>query len=139
MNWFRIGAILAGLSVALGAFGAHGLESYAKSLSADGQADFPRRLANYETAARYQMYHALAILALGLASRRQAAKTLNAAGTCFALGVVLFCGPLYAMVLVDAKWLGAIVPLGGTLFIAGWTLLAIGAIRRVEAGPEGAA
>ena len=106
------GAAFAGLAVAAGAFGAHALE---KRLE-------PRMLEIFETGARYQMYHALAlILCAVLAPRR---KT-GLAGHLFLWGVVVFSGTLYALVLTGTRWLGAITPIGGVLLILGWLALAV--------------
>ena len=112
------GAVLGGLAVAAGAFGAHGL---APLLAASGQA------ANWETAARYGMYHALALLALGLLARQRpaAGRRVAAAAWCLLLGTAIFSGCLGALALSGVKILGAIVPIGGTLLIAGWGLMAL--------------
>lgn len=113
-TFFILGAALAGLSVALGAFGAHGLRN----------AITPDLLANYETGARYQMYHALALLALAWAIARWPGGTLfPLSGWLFVAGVVLFSGSLYLMAFTGWRWLGAITPLGGVAFIGGWALI----------------
>ncbi len=115
------GAILGGLSVAGGAFGAHGLRDV---LEASGQA------ATWETAARYCMYHALALVATGLlASAAPRAGGLGAATICFVVGTLIFSGCLVALALTGIKVLGAVVPIGGVLLIAGWALLAVAAAR----------
>jgi uncharacterized membrane protein YgdD (TMEM256/DUF423 family) len=119
--WIIAGAVLGGLSVALGAFGAHGLESY---LAAHDQA------ANFETAVRYQMYHALALALVGLLAERAQSKVLAAAGWLFVTGAVLFCGSLYGISLAHIKYVGVVAPVGGALLIAGWIALAVGALRR---------
>jgi uncharacterized membrane protein YgdD (TMEM256/DUF423 family) len=119
MNWFVTGAILSGLGVALGAFGAHGLKERVA----------PDLLTVFETGVRYHMYHALALLAVGWAVSRNPLGILNAAGVLFVVGIVLFSGSLYVMTLTGARWLGAITPLGGLAFLVGWTLLAWGASR----------
>lgn len=108
-----IGAASAGLAVAIGAFAAHGLRG---RLDAD-------MLAVFETGARYQMYHALALLMLGAAAGRWPGPALNGAGWCFVAGTVLFSGSLYALSLSGVRVLGAITPLGGLAFIAGWVLI----------------
>lgn len=113
--FFRLGCVLAGLAVALGAFGAHGLRARVT----------PDLLVVFETGARYHMYHALAIVAVGLALDRWPAAGVSAAGWLFLAGIVLFSGSLYAMTLTGARWLGAVTPLGGLAFLAGWVLLAI--------------
>ena len=110
------GALLAGLGVALGAFGAHGLRD---SLS-------PAALGWWQTAVDFQMWHAIALVALAavdLPGRRLAAAMLGA-------GVLIFSGTLYAMALTDARWLGAVTPLGGSLMILGWLALGVQALRR---------
>lgn len=125
MNWLRIGAILGGLAVAGGAFAAHGLE---KTLDERG-------LALFETAARYQMYHALALVAVGLlATRAGAVRALDVAGWSFLVGIVLFSGSLYALALTRIKWLGAITPFGGVLFLVGWGALAGHRTGRAKTG-----
>ncbi len=118
-NWLMSGAIAAGLGVALGAFGAHGLKS---RVSAD-------LLVIFETGVRYHMYHALALLAVAWVVARGGGFPAKAAGFAFVLGIVVFSGSLYAMTLTGARWLGAITPLGGLAFLAGWVLLAIAATR----------
>ncbi len=115
------GAILGGLSVAGGAFGAHGLRAV---LEASGQA------ATWETAARYCMYHALALVATGLlAASAPRAGGLGAATICFVIGTLIFSGCLVALALTGLKVLGAVVPIGGVLLIAGWAFLAVAAAR----------
>jgi uncharacterized membrane protein YgdD (TMEM256/DUF423 family) len=116
------GAIIGGLSVAGGAFGAHGLKAV---LEASGQG------ANWETAARYAMYHALALVAAGLlaAVRPATAGLLVPATWCFLAGTAIFSGCLAALALSGVRILGAIVPIGGVLLIAGWALFALAAVR----------
>jgi uncharacterized membrane protein YgdD (TMEM256/DUF423 family) len=119
-TFLAVGASLAGLAVALGAFGAHGLRAVLS----------PSDLATFETGVRYQMYHALALLAVaGLAQRWPGAPTLAAAGWCFVAGIVVFSGSLYVLVLTGPRWLGAVTPLGGVAFLLGWLLLAWTAVR----------
>ena len=113
-TFFALGALFAGLAVAAGAFGAHGLRG---RLDAD-------MLAIFETAARYQMYHALALLAVAWAVVRWPDGAAAAAGWCFVAGIAVFCGSLYALALSGVRVLGAITPLGGVAFLAGWALLA---------------
>lgn len=113
------GALLAGLAVALGAFGAHALEGLAlQGIVAE------ERLATFETGVRYQMYHGLGMLAaaaLGPVTSRVAPWLLA--------GSLLFSGSLYLLVLSGAGWWGAVAPLGGALQIVGWVLLALAASR----------
>lgn len=114
-----IAAIFGGLSVAGGAFASHALK---EKLS-------ERAIEIFETGARYQMYHALALLMVALLlSRAEAAQsTLIAAGVAFVVGVVIFSGSLYTLSLTNIKWLGAITPLGGVALIIGWSCLAVAA------------
>jgi uncharacterized membrane protein YgdD (TMEM256/DUF423 family) len=109
-----IGAIMGGLSVAAGAFGAHALKT---RLSAE-------HLDIWKTAAQYQMYHAFALLAC----QRDTTAT-KAAGWVFVVGIALFSGSLYALALTGRRGLGAITPIGGVCFLAGWVLLAIGLLK----------
>jgi uncharacterized membrane protein YgdD (TMEM256/DUF423 family) len=118
--WITFGAALGGLAVALGAFGAHGLEDY---LAANNQRG------NFETAVRYQMYHALALMLIGVLAERRPAKALNVAGACFFAGSLFFCGALYGIALIPMPRLGMVAPIGGALFIAGWVLLLVWALR----------
>lgn len=121
------GALLALLSVAAGAFAAHGLR---ESLDA-------YRLAIFETAARYQMYHALALLVVGTlaAIERFSSRWLRGAASAFGAGILLFSGSLYALALGAPKWLGMITPVGGLLFLFGWLILSVAVLRRAR--PEG--
>jgi len=117
--WIGMGSTFALLSVAAGAFGAHALRGH---LSADA-------LSIFETAARYQMYHALALLLVGALAGKGDVGLTAAAGWLFAGGVLLFSGSLYLLAVTDVKWLGAITPLGGLCFLAGWAALLIDAVR----------
>ena len=112
-----VGALMAGVGVALGAFGAHGLRG---RLS-------PEMLAVFETGVRYHMYHALAMLATAALMTRVDGRAIVIAGWSFLLGIVLFSGSLYALALSGITTLGAITPLGGLAFLAGWIALAIAA------------
>ena len=118
--FFALGSASALVAVAAGAFGAHGLRA---RLS-------PDLLAVFETAARYQMYHALALLAVGWAVTRWPGHWPVRAGWLFAVGTLLFSGSLYALALSGMRWLGAVTPLGGLAFLAGWTCLLLGMLRR---------
>jgi uncharacterized membrane protein YgdD (TMEM256/DUF423 family) len=114
--FFLLGSVSGGLGVALGAFGAHTLKT---RLSDDA-------LSTFETGARYQMYHALALLAVAFAITHWPQSNLPvAAGWLFIAGTLLFSGSLYALSLTDVRWLGAVAPLGGAAFIAGWLCLAL--------------
>jgi uncharacterized membrane protein YgdD (TMEM256/DUF423 family) len=115
-TFLLIGAVFGFLGVALGAFGAHALKARVS----------PDMLAVFETGVRYQMYHALAILIVAAAMGHFGnARLLGAAGWMFTAGVVLFSGSLYALVLTDVRVLGAITPIGGLLFLAGWAVLIV--------------
>lgn len=118
--FFALGAASGGLAVAAGAFGAHALKARLT----------PDLLAIFETAARYQMFHALALLAAAWAASRWPGWRTRAAGWCFIAGSVVFCGSLYALTFSGVRALGAITPAGGVLLIAGWLLLALAALRR---------
>ena len=127
--WIMLGAILAGLAVASGAFGAHLLKDAVKGWYPDEALQI-KRLGDWETAARYQMYHALALLAVAWAVNRWPASGLPAiAGWLFVAGVGLFSGSLYLMAFTGQRWLGAVTPLGGAAFLAGWLCLIIAAWR----------
>ncbi len=129
--WLLVGAVLGLLSVALGAFGAHGLQSHLEKQGFTGLA-LADKLAPWETAAQYQMYHALALLAVGLLTARRCGLAINLAGTAMTLGTLFFSGCLYAWVLGGPKWLVMIVPIGGSLLIVGWACLVIAILRLGE-------
>jgi uncharacterized membrane protein YgdD (TMEM256/DUF423 family) len=114
-----LGAIFGGLGVAAGAFGAHALRAQLE----------PRMLEVFETAVRYQMYHALALLAAAWLCQQSQSTAAQVAGWSFVLGILLFSGSLYAMVLTGTRGLGAVTPIGGVFFIAGWVALAMAALR----------
>jgi uncharacterized membrane protein YgdD (TMEM256/DUF423 family) len=126
--WLLVAAVMGAIGVALGAFGAHGLPGYLEGLSLN-QDDLAKRLDNFETAVRYHMYHALALLGVALLSRFICSGWISIAGWSFLTGTVLFSGLLYAYALTGVKTLGMIVPFGGTLLIVGWIALAIAAIN----------
>jgi uncharacterized membrane protein YgdD (TMEM256/DUF423 family) len=112
--FFVIGSLSAFLGVALGAFGAHALKA---RLGAD-------MLGTFEVGVRYQMYHALALLAVGWAHTRWPGTMLAASGWLFVAGTLLFSGSLYGLSLTGVRWLGAITPIGGLALLAGWLCLA---------------
>lgn len=120
-TFFIFGSILAGLAVALGAFGAHGLERLIS----------PTRLETYEIGVRYQMYHALGLLVVSWAISHWPAQSrlLRSVGWLFIGGTVLFSGSLYILVLSGLGSLGAITPLGGVAFVTGWACMALAALR----------
>jgi uncharacterized membrane protein YgdD (TMEM256/DUF423 family) len=113
------GALSAFIAVAAGAFGAHALRSRLA----------PDFLAVFETGARYQMYHALALIAVAWATTRWPSAPVRSAGWLFVAGTVLFSGSLYLLALTGTRWLGAITPLGGVLFLGGWIALAAGIVK----------
>jgi uncharacterized membrane protein YgdD (TMEM256/DUF423 family) len=114
-----LGALLAFLAVAIGAFSTHALRSRIS----------PEDIELMRLGSRYQMFHALALLWTSLAARWWPTPTLQRAGWAFAAGTVLFSGSLYAMALTGARWLGAITPVGGLALLAGWLALAWGIWR----------
>ncbi|MEK7294282.1 MAG: DUF423 domain-containing protein [Nitrospirota bacterium] len=109
-----LGAGFAFLAVAFGAFGAHSLKTILT----------PDMLAVFETGVRYQMYHALALLAVGWAVQQYPQASFHIAGWLFVAGILLFSGSLYMLALSGVRWLGAMTPLGGVLFLAGWAVFA---------------
>jgi uncharacterized membrane protein YgdD (TMEM256/DUF423 family) len=117
--FFAIGSLSALVGVALGAFAAHALRS-----RLDAQL-----LLSFEVGVRYQMYHALALLAVGWACTRWPGAAVIASGWLFVAGTLIFSGSLYALSLSGMRWLGAITPLGGLAFLAGWLCLAWAAWR----------
>ena len=117
--FFGLGALSAFLAVAAGAFGAHALRVRLA----------PDLLAVFETAARYQMYHALGLVAVAWAAARWPGGLVEWAGWLFVAGTVLFSGSLYGLALTGVRWLGAITPLGGVAFLVGWLCLALAARR----------
>ena len=112
-----LGALSGAIGVAAGAFGAHALRERVE----------PRLLEVFETAARYQMYHALALLIVGLAATQWPGRLLQSAGWLFVAGTLFFSGSLYAMTFTGVRALGAITPIGGVCFITGWICLALAA------------
>lgn len=119
MNFGRLAAVFGLLGVALGAFGAHGLKSR-------GSAE---DLAIFDTAVRYQLWHALALLGVALAQRQQASAWLHRAGIAFVAGIAIFSGTLYVLVLANLRWMGAITPIGGVALMLGWLFLAFAFAR----------
>ena len=108
------GCLCAALGVAAGAFGAHMLKGLLE----------PPMLAVYDTATRYQMYHAFGIVLSGFAVHISRDARVASAGWMFLAGILLFSGSLYGVALFGVRWLGAVTPLGGVAFIAGWLFLA---------------
>src|SRR3954454_16695161 len=129
-RWIAIGALLAAIGVALGAYSAHGLRETLEKLGYAGD-DLYHRQAIFETAVRYQLFHAIALILIGLALDHCSCKCWRFSAWAFLIGIVLFCGLLKVLTFAgsDWKWLGAVVPFGGASMIAGWIALAIGALR----------
>lgn len=124
--YLLIGTVLAGLAVALGAFGAHGLKKIVS----------PENVATYQTGVQYQMYHALALIVVGILSERIANHYLSYAGVMFVAGIVLFSGSLYLIVSFYAMnktvptAIGILTPIGGLFFILGWISLLISILKK---------
>lgn len=119
-NVLLAGAVFMALGVLLGAFGAHALK---KSLS-------PEMLDVYKTGVEYQFYHALGLLLVGLIRFRIESKWLNWSGIFLIFGILIFSGSLYALSISGIKIVGAITPIGGLAFVAGWICLAVGILRK---------
>jgi uncharacterized membrane protein YgdD (TMEM256/DUF423 family) len=117
--FFILGSLSAGLGVALGAFGAHALKARLA----------PDMLAVYEVGVRYQLVHALALLAVAWAATRWPGTWVHASGWLFVVGTLLFSGSLYALALSGVRGLGAVTPIGGVAWLAGWACLAWGVWR----------
>ncbi len=118
-TFLALASISALLSVAAGAFGAHALEARLA----------PDLVTVFETGARYQMFHALGLLGVAWAASRLPGGLAAAAGWLFVAGTVLFSGSLYLLALTGVRWLGAVTPVGGVAFLAGWACLAWAALR----------
>jgi len=123
-----IAATFALLAVMLGAFAAHGLKAMLDA----------QQLALFETAARYQMYHALALLVVGLlaTSRQFSRNLLKLACLAFITGIILFSGSLYLLALSGVRWLAALTPLGGMALLAGWLATIIAVLKPVSPPPQ---
>lgn len=117
--FFALGALSGFVSVGLGAFAAHALKA---RIGADA-------LATFELGVRYQMYHALALVAAGWAFTRWPGPAVVASGWLFVAGMLIFCGTLYALGLGAPRWLGAVTPVGGFALLAGWLALAWAALH----------
>ena len=123
--FLSVGALLGGIAVALGAFGAHGLK---KIVPAD-------TVNTFQTGVQYQMYHALALIAVAIIFEKIPAKLMVWAGASFCIGILLFSGSLYLLTILKAtgkvglEGIGIITPFGGLFFIVGWLLLFVGAMK----------
>ncbi|HET6425326.1 MAG TPA: DUF423 domain-containing protein [Planctomycetaceae bacterium] len=133
--WMMVGAILAGLAVACGAFAAHGLDTqfvkqYEGKTRVVAGREIPlaeKFLRDFRTGAEYQMYHGLALIALGLLCQSRPSRAANVAGWCFLAGIILFSGSLYILTLTGVTKWGMITPIGGVFFLVGWAAFAIAA------------
>jgi uncharacterized membrane protein YgdD (TMEM256/DUF423 family) len=133
--WLTTAAVLGGLGVILGAFGAHGLDSYfvtkydGQTREVTGQtiSAAVKYLADFKSGVRYQMWHVPALLMVGWLSSIRSSRTLEVAGWCFLLGTIFFSGALYVLTITGMRWLGMVAPIGGTLLIVGWFALAAAA------------
>jgi len=125
-GFLRWAALLGALAVALGAFGAHGLKKYVPI----------ETISTFETGVRYQFYHVFALLAVGILYERFPVKWLRYAGNCFLIGILLFSGSLYVLTALKAtdtvglSGVGAITPIGGVFFIAGWLFMLVAQWRK---------
>ena len=117
--FLSLGAISGALGVLLGAFGAHGLKDKLSEYA----------LGVYQTGVHYQFYHVVGLLLVGLLALKFQSGLLTASGWAFLAGTVIFSGSLYALALSGVKVLGAITPIGGLFFIAGWVLLAVAVVK----------
>jgi uncharacterized membrane protein YgdD (TMEM256/DUF423 family) len=128
-RWIAIGAILAAIGVGLGAYGAHGLKNTLASLGYTGE-DLTHRLSIFETAVRYQMYHAIALVLVGLLLQHRETSAWRFAPWAFLVGIILFSGLLKVLTFAGPQWswLGAIIPIGGASMIVGWITIAVCAL-----------
>lgn len=126
-NYLIAAAIFGGLAVAIGAFGAHGLESITKD---------EKILHGFQTGVQYQMYHALALLAVAILYNELPANWMKWSGICFIVGIILFSGSLYLLTFLKiqgstaVKFVGPVTPLGGIFFITGWLCLLLAALKK---------
>jgi uncharacterized membrane protein YgdD (TMEM256/DUF423 family) len=121
---WMLAALVGGLAVLLGAFGAHGLESRLSESA----------MQVYRTAVTYQFYHVLALFMVGSFLRMGInGRKVRVAGWMFCLGLLVFCGSLYALAITGQRWLGAITPLGGAALVVGWLLMSVAALQRDKA------
>lgn len=118
--WIGIAAINGLIAVAAGAFGAHALKDKLE----------PNMLTTFETGARYQMYHALALIAVAWVMSTQPSRVIQASAWCMLIGIILFSGSLYGLTLLQWRWLGPVTPIGGLSMMIGWLLLAIAVLTK---------
>lgn len=110
------------IAVVIGAFGAHGLKSHVSA----------EMLQIYKTGVEYHFYHALGLLLIGVLSISMSSGLLNWSAILLAIGIILFSGSLYLLAITGIKWLGAVTPLGGLSFIAGWILLFVAVLKNFK-------
>jgi uncharacterized membrane protein YgdD (TMEM256/DUF423 family) len=116
-----IGSLIGAVSVMIGAFGAHGLKPFLEKMG---------RLETFETAVKYQFYHAFALIFLGIIIQQKAeSQHFGISGWLFVFGILIFSGSLYILCLTGIRWMGAITPFGGLALIAGWLFLAWGVLK----------
>ena len=127
-SWILVGSLCAALSVIFGAFAAHALPGYLESHESDPQM-VVKRLDNLNMGARYQMYHALGLVMIGLLQLHIPSRVGQLAAWCLLIGIILFSGSLYAYALTGIRKFGMITPLGGISYIVGWVVLAAAAWR----------
>ena len=130
-RWIAVGAILAAIGVGLGAFGSHVLKDALANLGYTGD-DLGRRMAIWETAVRYQLFHSIAIVLVGLALQQRESAAWRFVPWAFLIGIILFSGCLKVLTFASPQWnwLGAIVPIGGVSMIVGWIAFAICALKK---------
>lgn len=128
--WLTLGAIFGGLAVAMGAFAAHALK--------EQWAGAPERLNWVETGAKYEMYHSLALIGIGLLAGHASRWATNIAGAGFTLGIILFSGSLYLLAFTETRWLGMITPIGGVSILIGWAGFAIAGWQASRSGAAAA-
>ena len=119
ITWIIIGSVMAALAVSIGAFGAHGLKSKVSS----------EDLVIFETGVRYQMYHSLGLILIGILGFHFPSNIIQLPAALFIIGIIIFSGTLYLIPLTGLRWFGAITPIGGTALIAGWVVLVYNIIK----------
>lgn len=122
-TWLIISAISGFLSVAIGAFGAHGLKEKLIKNAIDAQLDKNHYIDIFNTGVKYQMFHTAALLIVSYLMYAYSEKNYQWAGICFLAGIIIFSGSLYALSVTGIRMLGAITPIGGVCFLAGWIIL----------------
>ena len=126
--WLLLAGLLGATGVALGAFEAHGLEKMLTGWGLEPE-EIAKRLHNCEVAVRYQMFHAVALLGLAAVARTHGGRSLQVAGVCWLLGVLLFCGLLYVVAFTGSRAVVHFIPLGGLAMIVGWLAISVAAAR----------